>query len=79
MASKVRDPINYFLLLRALFRSIGGGKFELLYKVREILGVRRLGRVRGLTRQRFVAFHLHPARDGDLRSSCRCCRCCWTT
>ena len=34
MASKVRDPVNYFLLLRALFRSIGGGKFELLYKVR---------------------------------------------
>lgn len=41
MASKVRDPINYFLLLRALFRSIGGGKFELLYKVREILGLAR--------------------------------------
>ena len=33
MTSKVRDPVNYFLLLRALFRSIGGGRFELLYKV----------------------------------------------
>ena len=30
----VREPGNYFLLLRALFRSIGGGKksFEELYK-----------------------------------------------
>ena len=26
------DPLNYFLLLRSLFRSIGGGRFELLYK-----------------------------------------------
>ncbi|GAB7342824.1 hypothetical protein MBLNU457_g0953t2 [Dothideomycetes sp. NU457] len=26
------DPINYFLLLRSLFRSIGGGRFEHLYK-----------------------------------------------
>ena len=26
------EPINYFLLLRSLFRSIGGGRFELLYK-----------------------------------------------
>ncbi|KAA8642953.1 histone acetyltransferase TRA1 [Aspergillus tanneri] len=25
-------PMNYFLLLRSLFRSIGGGRFELLYK-----------------------------------------------
>jgi len=32
LSSKVRDPQNYFLLLRGLFRSIGGGKFELLYK-----------------------------------------------
>lgn len=32
MATKAHEPINYFLLLRALFRSIGGGRFELLYK-----------------------------------------------
>ncbi|KAL6045043.1 putative transformation/transcription domain-associated protein [Balamuthia mandrillaris] len=31
-ASEVNDPNNYFQLLRALFRSIGGGKFEHLYK-----------------------------------------------
>ncbi|KAL4999408.1 hypothetical protein BDV10DRAFT_193620 [Aspergillus recurvatus] len=27
-----KEPMNYFLLLRSLFRSIGGGRFELLYK-----------------------------------------------
>ncbi|KAJ9474335.1 Transcription-associated protein 1 [Pseudozyma hubeiensis] len=32
LASKADEPTNYFLLLRALFRSIGGGRFELLYK-----------------------------------------------
>ena len=32
LAPTAHDPINYFMLLRALFRSIGGGKFELLYK-----------------------------------------------
>lgn len=26
-----RDPINYFMLLRALFRSIGGGLHDILY------------------------------------------------
>ena len=31
-AAEVKDPTNYFQLLRALFRSIGGGKFEFLYK-----------------------------------------------
>lgn len=31
-ASRATEPANYFLLLRALFRSIGGGRFELLYK-----------------------------------------------
>ncbi|KAK9477125.1 hypothetical protein V1514DRAFT_353659 [Lipomyces japonicus] len=31
-ASKAEDPLNYYLLLRTLFRSIGGGRFELLYK-----------------------------------------------
>ena len=35
LKTTARDPINYFLLLRGLFRSIGGGKFEALY--REVL------------------------------------------
>lgn len=32
LAATAQDPIMYFHLLRTLFRSIGGGKFELLYK-----------------------------------------------
>ncbi|KAJ3100237.1 hypothetical protein HDU97_002421, partial [Phlyctochytrium planicorne] len=32
LSSKSKDPINYFQLLRALFRSIGGGRFEMLYQ-----------------------------------------------
>lgn len=32
LSAKAKEPSNYFLLLRALFRSIGGGRFELLYK-----------------------------------------------
>ena len=32
LSTKAEEPMNYFLLLRALFRSIGGGKFEQLYK-----------------------------------------------
>lgn len=32
LASKATEPGNYYQLLRALFRSIGGGRFELLYK-----------------------------------------------
>jgi transformation/transcription domain-associated protein len=32
LSTTAEDPINYFLLLRSLFRSIGGGKFEMLYK-----------------------------------------------
>lgn len=32
LSAKAKEPINYFLLLRALFRSIGGGRFETLYK-----------------------------------------------
>ena len=32
LASKSADPTSYYLLLRTLFRSIGGGRFELLYK-----------------------------------------------
>lgn len=30
-ALSARDPINYFMLLRALFRSIGGGLHDILY------------------------------------------------
>ena len=32
LASKAKEPASYYLLLRSLFRSIGGGRFELLYK-----------------------------------------------
>ncbi|KAJ3022967.1 hypothetical protein HKX48_004725 [Thoreauomyces humboldtii] len=32
LSSKAKNSLNYFLLLRALFRSIGGGRFELLYQ-----------------------------------------------
>ena len=32
LAQTARDPINYFYLLRALFRSIGGGSHDLLYQ-----------------------------------------------
>ncbi|KDQ21071.1 hypothetical protein BOTBODRAFT_142417 [Botryobasidium botryosum FD-172 SS1] len=32
LAARAKEPTNYFLLLRALFRAIGGGKFEALYK-----------------------------------------------
>ncbi|KAI8370186.1 hypothetical protein EDC96DRAFT_563874 [Choanephora cucurbitarum] len=32
LSSKAKEPANYFLLLRSLFKSIGGGRFELLYK-----------------------------------------------
>ncbi|BFZ54613.1 transcription-associated protein 1 [Savitreella phatthalungensis] len=32
LSSTAAAPINYYILLRALFRSIGGGRFELLYK-----------------------------------------------
>ncbi|KAF2090684.1 hypothetical protein K490DRAFT_53653 [Saccharata proteae CBS 121410] len=32
LSTTAQDPMNYFLLLRSLFRSIGGGRFEHLYK-----------------------------------------------
>lgn len=32
LATTAKAPINYFYLLRSLFRSIGGGRFEQLYK-----------------------------------------------
>ncbi|KAF9581361.1 hypothetical protein BGW38_001654, partial [Lunasporangiospora selenospora] len=39
-STKAKEPINYFILLRSLFRSIGGGRFELLYnEVKPLLQV----------------------------------------
>ena len=32
LAMTAKEPYNYFLLLRALFRSIGGGSHDLLYQ-----------------------------------------------
>ncbi|RKP22048.1 hypothetical protein ROZALSC1DRAFT_26560 [Rozella allomycis CSF55] len=32
MYRTAEEPLNYFILLRSLFRSIGGGKYEALYK-----------------------------------------------
>ena len=32
LARTANEPFNYFLLLRALFRSIGGGSHDLLYQ-----------------------------------------------
>ncbi|KAI9818249.1 MAG: hypothetical protein M1832_004465 [Thelocarpon impressellum] len=32
LSTTAEEPMNYFLLLRSLFRSIGGGRFEMLYK-----------------------------------------------
>lgn len=32
LASKAKEPSAYYLLMRTLFRSIGGGRFEILYK-----------------------------------------------
>lgn len=31
MSGKAQEPVNYFNLLRALFRAISGGRFEALY------------------------------------------------
>lgn len=32
LASQAKEPTSYYLLMRTLFRSIGGGRFEILYK-----------------------------------------------
>lgn len=32
LAMSAKDPYNYYLLLRALFRSIGGGSHDQLYQ-----------------------------------------------
>lgn len=40
LSTKAKEPVNYFVLLRSLFRSIGGGRFELLYnEVKPLLQV----------------------------------------
>ncbi|KAG0235555.1 hypothetical protein B0O80DRAFT_498171 [Mortierella sp. GBAus27b] len=40
LSAKAKEPVNYFILLRSLFRSIGGGRFELLYnEVKPLLQV----------------------------------------
>lgn len=33
LSTSAREPYNYFVLLRTLFRSIGGGSHDLLYEV----------------------------------------------
>ncbi|CAG8494359.1 1120_t:CDS:10, partial [Paraglomus occultum] len=32
LSATAKEPINYFILLKSLFRGIGGGKYEMLYK-----------------------------------------------
>ncbi|RKO86143.1 hypothetical protein BDK51DRAFT_31901, partial [Blyttiomyces helicus] len=32
LSARAKEPLNFFALLRALFRSIGGGRFEMLYQ-----------------------------------------------
>eukprot|EP00911_Craspedida_sp_UC1_P000079 UC1_evm1s66 len=54
LSTTSREPYNYLLLLRALFRSIGGGKFEALY--REVLPLLPT-LLNGLTRLQEGAHH----------------------
>ena len=69
------DPTNYFLLLRSLFRSIGGGRFEHLYKeilpllemLLEVLNTQLAAAPDGPTRDLFVELSLTvPARLSHL-------------
>ena len=69
------DPTNYFLLLRSLFRSIGGGRFEHLYKeilpllemLLEVLNTQLAAAPDGSTRDLFVELSLTvPARLSHL-------------
>lgn len=68
-------PQNYFLLLRSLFRSIGGGRFEHLYKeilpllemLLEVLNTQLAAAPDGLARDLFVELSLTvPARLSHL-------------
>ncbi|KAI5365365.1 putative transcription-associated protein [Septoria linicola] len=69
------EPTNYFLLLRSLFRSIGGGRFEHLYKeilpllemLLEVLNTQLAAAPDGNTRDLFVELSLTvPARLSHL-------------
>lgn len=69
------EPTNYFLLLRSLFRSIGGGRFEHLYKeilpllemLLEVLNTQLAAAPDGATRDLFVELSLTvPARLSHL-------------
>jgi transformation/transcription domain-associated protein len=69
------NPTNYFLLLRSLFRSIGGGRFEHLYKeilpllemLLEVLNTQLAAASDGSTRDLFVELSLTvPARLSHL-------------
>lgn len=69
------EPTNYFLLLRSLFRSIGGGRFEHLYKeilpllemLLEVLNTQLAAASDGSTRDLFVELSLTvPARLSHL-------------
>ncbi|TKA61787.1 hypothetical protein B0A55_12420, partial [Friedmanniomyces simplex] len=69
------EPTNYFLLLRSLFRSIGGGRFEHLYKeilpllemLLEVLNTQLAAAPDGGTRDLFVELSLTvPARLSHL-------------
>ncbi|GIZ38419.1 hypothetical protein CKM354_000183600 [Cercospora kikuchii] len=69
------QPTNYFLLLRSLFRSIGGGRFEHLYKeilpllemLLEVLNTQLAAAPDGTTRDLFVELSLTvPARLSHL-------------
>lgn len=41
LALVAKEPVNYFLLLRQLFRSIGGGSHDLLYQASCMLYLKR--------------------------------------
>ena len=69
------EPTNYFLLLRSLFRSIGGGRFEHLYKeilpllemLLEVLNIQLAAAADNITRDLFVELSLTvPARLSHL-------------
>ncbi|EON62943.1 hypothetical protein W97_02169 [Coniosporium apollinis CBS 100218] len=75
LATTAEEPSNYFLLLRSLFRSIGGGRFEHLYKeilpllemLLEVLNNLLLSARKPLDRDLFVELILTvPARLSNL-------------
>ncbi|KAK8187026.1 hypothetical protein IWZ00DRAFT_456806 [Phyllosticta capitalensis] len=75
LSTTAEEPMNYFLLLRSLFRSIGGGRFELLYKeilpllemLLEVLNNLLMAARKPLDRDLFVELSLTvPARLSNL-------------